>query len=83
MNQKEQNNKIVQNEKVFMWWDYPLFILLTAILFFSIYSFISYWLSLKDWLYHPIFFSIMVLILIIILSNNLFRWFLLLYMRRA
>ncbi len=82
MNQREQQNKTVQKERVFKWWDYPLFALLTAILLFAIYYFISYWLSLKDWLYYPVIFGIMSLILIVIIGNKLFRWFFLLYMRR-
>ena len=82
MHQRHHNNKTVQSERVFKWWDYPLFILLTAILIFTIYTFISYWLSLKDWLYYPITFGILALISIIILGNKLFRWFLLLYMKR-
>jgi cellulose synthase (UDP-forming) len=82
MNQTEQKGKTVQKERVFRWWDYPLFIVLTAILLLTIYYFTSYWISLKDWLHYPVTFGIMALILIIYLGNKLFRWFLLLYMRR-
>ncbi len=82
MNQKEQNNKIVQNEKVFMWWDYPIFIVLTSLSFYAIYYFMSYWFSLKDWLHYPVTFLIMTLLLIIILLNSQLRWFFLLFMKR-
>ncbi|HLE24858.1 MAG TPA: glycosyltransferase [Thermodesulfobacteriota bacterium] len=78
----EQKGKTVQIERVLKWWDYPLFILLTAILIFAIYTFISYWLSLKDWLYYPATFVMITLMLLIILGNSLLRWLLLLYIRR-
>ena len=82
MNQKDQNNKTVQSEKVFKWWDYPLFILLTGLSFSAISYFMWYWFFLKDWLYYQVPFSIMALMLIAFLANNQGRWFLLLYMRR-
>src|SRR3972149_8315740 len=82
MNRKKQNNKTVQNEKVLMWWDYPIFIVLTSLIFYAIYYFMSYWFSLKDWLHYPVTFLIMTLILIIILLNSQLRWFFLLFMKR-
>ena len=44
--------------------------------------FLQHWFSIKDWLDHPISFSIMTFILIAILLNHQGRWFLLLYMRK-
>ncbi|MGI8995339.1 MAG: glycosyltransferase family 2 protein, partial [Pyrinomonadaceae bacterium] len=72
----------VITEKVFKWWDYPLFILLTGLSSASILYFMWYWFSFKDWLYYPVTFSILTFILIVKLSINQFRWFLLPCMRR-
>jgi cellulose synthase (UDP-forming) len=72
----------IRNERVFKWWDYPLFILLTCLSLGSIYHFLSYWFSAKDWRQHPIILSIMTCMLLIILFNNQLKWFLLLFMKK-
>jgi hypothetical protein len=72
----------VKTEKVFRWWDYAVFISLTALSLSAILYFLWCWFSLQDWLYHPILYSIMTLMLVIILSNNQLKWFSLLYMGR-
>ena len=72
----------VQNEKVFKWWDYPLFILLTGLIFFGLFNFMKYWFSFYPWLNYPLSFMVMTLMIIIILVNYLGRWFLLPHMRR-
>lgn len=74
--------KTVLTQKVFKWWDYPVFILLTGLSMSAIAYFFSYWFSFKDWLYYPVSFSIMTFILVVILGNRLGQWFLLPYMRR-
>ncbi len=79
---KGGTHPVVMAERVFKWWDYPLFILLTLLGFSAILYFMSYWFSFEDWLYDPAGFSIMTLMLLVILSNNQGRWFLLLYMRK-
>ena len=88
-NQKEKNShKIrsdhanIQTEKVFEWWDYPIFVFLTGLSFFAIAYFLLYWFSLNDWRAYPVSFSIMTLMLLVILANNQGRWFLLLFMKR-
>ena len=72
----------VQTERVFSWWDYPLFVLFTGMNFSAILYFFSYWLFVGELRNHPMTFSIMILTLIVVLSNHQFRWFLLPCMRR-
>ena len=66
----------VTQERVFKWWDYPLFVLLSLSGLLAIFSFLVHWFSFKDWLEHPASFSVMTVILIVILTNNQGRWFL-------
>ena len=72
----------VQTEKVFEWWDYPPFVLLTGLSFSTIAYFLAHWFSLNDWRSYPVSFSIMTLMLLVVLANNQGRWFLLLFMKR-
>ncbi len=80
------NNKTdkftLHSEEIFKWWDYPLFIILTGLIWFAIIYFCSYWFSLGDWSYYPVSFSILTFILVVILANNQFQWFLLIFMKR-
>jgi cellulose synthase (UDP-forming) len=73
---------IVKTEKVFKWWDYLVFILLTGLNLTAIVSFCSYWFGLKAWLDYPITFLVMTLVLTTHTSFYLFQWFLLPYMRK-
>ena len=72
----------VKKERIFHWWDYPIFAVLTCARLYVICSFIVFWLSLGDWKSFPIIFLILTCMLIIILMNNMGRWFWLLGMKR-
>src|SRR5690349_10155370 len=72
----------VPNEPVIKRRDYPLFVLLTGLNLAAIVYFLSQWLSVQDALYHPILFSLMTIVLLVILANNQGRWFLLLQMKK-
>ncbi len=72
----------LQNEKVFKWADYPIFILLSILSLAAIFHFLHYWFSLNDLFAFPFYYSILTLILTIVLINNQGRWFLLLFMRK-
>ncbi|MGH9958781.1 MAG: glycosyltransferase, partial [Pyrinomonadaceae bacterium] len=82
----EAHDKVPHNavltEKVFRWWDFPLFIALTGLSVSAILYFFSYWFSQKDWNQSPLIFSILTLMVFVILLNNQGRWFLLLCMRK-
>jgi len=72
----------VITERVFQWWDYPLFVFLSIFSVWAIFSLLLHWFSLADWAARPISFSIMTVILLVILANNQGRWFLLPFMRK-
>jgi cellulose synthase/poly-beta-1,6-N-acetylglucosamine synthase-like glycosyltransferase len=72
----------VETERVFVWWDYPLFILLTGINLSASLFFFSYWFFVEEWWNHPVTFSFMTLALLASFSSYQFRWFLLPCMRR-
>ncbi len=72
----------VISEKIFTWWDYPIFILCTLLSWTAILYFLWHWFSLKDWLHYPILFTVMTLMVFILLFNNQLRWFLMPFMRR-
>jgi cellulose synthase/poly-beta-1,6-N-acetylglucosamine synthase-like glycosyltransferase len=74
--------KSITSERLFRWWDYPIFLLLSVASLGVILSFFSHWFSFKDWKSHPVSFGLMTVILIVILANNLGRWFLLYCMRK-
>jgi cellulose synthase (UDP-forming) len=69
-------------ERVFKWWDYPIFVFLSILSLGAILSFLLNWFSPEDWLLHPVSFPLMTAILLVILTNNQGRWFLLYYMRK-
>ena len=70
------------SEKVFAWWDYPVFGLLTFLTLLSLLYFLFYWFSFEDHQYYPVTFSAMTLLLIFKLSIHQLRWFLLPSMRK-
>jgi cellulose synthase/poly-beta-1,6-N-acetylglucosamine synthase-like glycosyltransferase len=72
----------IRSEKAFRWWDYPVFVSLSILSLWGIVSLLVHWFSLADLLQHPISFSLMTVILLVILTNNQGRWFLLPYMRK-
>ena len=72
----------VKADRVFKWWDYLVFVVLTLLSLLTIVYVLLSWFSFRDWVHHPITFSIMTAILLIILTNNQGRWFLLLFMRK-
>jgi cellulose synthase/poly-beta-1,6-N-acetylglucosamine synthase-like glycosyltransferase len=75
-------SRLVITEKVFEWWDYPIFGALSILGVLAILSLLAHWFSVQDWIAHPVSFSLMTLILLVILANNQGRWFLLPYMRQ-
>jgi cellulose synthase/poly-beta-1,6-N-acetylglucosamine synthase-like glycosyltransferase len=76
------SSSTVSNERVFRWWDYLLFGILTIASLVTIYFVLSHWFSVADWGVHPITCSLMTGILVIVLINNQGRWFLLPLMRK-
>jgi hypothetical protein len=54
-----QRQTAVMTKRVFKWWDYPIFAVLTVVSLSSPAYFLAYWFSLRDWLYYPISFAIM------------------------
>ncbi len=54
-----QRQTAVMTERVFKWWDYPIFAVLTVVSLSSLAYFLAYWFSLRDWVYYPIPFTIM------------------------
>ncbi len=71
----------VSTEKVLKTIDYVLFTLLTLVGFGAIFCFMIFWFSCKDYLYSPMIFSTMTIMLIVMLVNEQCRWFILPYMR--
>ena len=69
-------------ERVFKWWDYPIFVLLSILSVYAIFALLSHWFSAADVLHRPISFSLMTVILLVVLTNNQGRWFLLPFMRK-
>jgi hypothetical protein len=72
----------VVNERVFRWWDYPLFALLTLTGLAGIMYFLAYLFSARDWERCPLAFSALTLLLLAELAINQLRWFLLPAMKR-
>ncbi len=77
-----QARRFAPSGRVFRWWDYPLFLLLTGSSVSAIAYFLSYWFSRGDWIGHPAVFSILTLMLLATLLNNQAAWFLLPLMRK-
>jgi cellulose synthase (UDP-forming) len=69
-------------ERVFRWWDYPLFISLSVLGLTAVGSFAIAWIRYGDVYEHPLVFVVITVLLVPILANQQGRWFLLLAMRR-
>ena len=83
----EQNTRrepiTLASERVFKFWDYPAFILISIFGIAAILYFYSHWfLFHDDWANHPFFYAILGLSISASLLNNQGRWFLLPMMRR-
>lgn len=74
--------KTISNEKVFRWWDYILFSILSGAGIAAILIFMKHWFSLENFRGHPVIFLILTILLIVSLGNNQGRWFLLPFMTR-
>lgn len=72
----------VTNERVFKWWDYPLFCVLSIASYVAIYLVLSHWVSVADWQGSPFACSIWTGIVLVVLINNQGRWHLLPLMRK-
>jgi cellulose synthase (UDP-forming) len=72
----------VTSERVFQWWDYPLFILLTAVGLAAIGSFVFAWVRDGDVMQRPLLFLLATALVVPILANQQGRWFMLMAMRR-
>src|SRR6266567_8114538 len=72
----------VMTERVFQWWDYPIFAVLTVAMVAVSAYFLIYWFSLRDWLYYPLPFVLMAGGLLTYLFFYLMRWLSLPGMRR-
>jgi cellulose synthase/poly-beta-1,6-N-acetylglucosamine synthase-like glycosyltransferase len=72
----------VASERIFRWWDYVVFIPLSACALVAMASFMSYWFSLEDWLDDPVPIGLVTIVLVYNLSLHQLRWFSLLLMRR-
>ncbi|MCS6926619.1 MAG: glycosyltransferase [Candidatus Binatia bacterium] len=73
--------KRLPDRRVFCWWDYPLFMALTAASGSVIGWFLWYWFSLADWPAYPWTYTTLTLLLGIVWINYFGRWFLLPGMR--
>ena len=80
--QRPNEAAAVQTERVFKWWDYPLFTLLSFVNLTAVAYFGSHWVSLKDWRSHPAVLWVLTLILLVVSINYFGRWFLLPLMRK-
>lgn len=72
----------IQNLKVFQWWDYPVFFVLSLITVGSIFNVLTDWFTLKDWGEYPVTYFALTLLLLISLVNFWGRWSLLWFMRK-
>jgi cellulose synthase (UDP-forming) len=72
----------VESHSVFQWWDWCLYTLLALLSFGAIAHFLSFWVSLEDWLHYPVLFWFMSLMLCVSLVMNQFRWLVLPFMRK-
>ena len=55
----------VVKERIFQWWDYPVFTFLTIWSLWAIYSFLVYWFSNPDWSSQPLSHSILTVMLLV------------------
>jgi cellulose synthase (UDP-forming) len=75
-------SRSVITEKVFQWWDYPIFVCLSGLSLFTVFWFLWHWFSVADWGIHPITSWLATTILLVALLNNQGRWFLLPFMKK-
>jgi cellulose synthase (UDP-forming) len=69
-------------EQVFKWWDYFLYIPLTALRVSTIIYFLIYWFSFNDWSSYTLSFSSLTLIILAYISIDQLRWCALPFMKR-
>ncbi len=70
------------SERVFKWWDYLIFVVLTISMLVALAYFLVYWFSRSDWVYYPIPFTIMTVGFLLYLFLYQMRWFCLPLMSR-
>jgi Glycosyltransferase like family 2 len=73
---------IVVNERVFRWYDYLWFGLLTALTWAALAWVLPAWVGSVDWHKHPVLMGLLSVLLAYHLACQQFRWFLLPVMRR-
>ncbi len=69
-----QRQTTVATEQVFIWYDYPFFVLLTSAILAPEAYFLTYWFSNRDWMRYPIPFIIMTGGFLLYLSLYQLRW---------
>ena len=69
-------------QKVFKWWDYLVFAILSCASWGAILNFIYSLVVLRYRLDHPVAFFILAFMLLVILANNQGKWIILPYMKR-
>src|SRR5688500_11647013 len=67
--------------RVFRWWDYVLFLVLTALNFAAFAYFLSRWFALPDWQHHSLIFGVLTLAIFHNLLMYQLRWLTLPLMR--
>jgi cellulose synthase (UDP-forming) len=72
----------VIDERVFAWWDYPIFLALTLMVLMAAGNFIVHWLYLDDFRSHTIIASGVMLLLLANIGMMLSRWALMPLMRK-
>ena len=78
----QRQRAMVMTERVFKWWDYPIFAVLTVAMLAALASFLVYWFSLRDWLYDALPFVLMTGGFLLYLFLYQLRWLCLPIMRR-
>ncbi len=73
---------MAKTEKVFKWWDYPIYVALTAVMLATLAYFLRYWFSFGDWLRYPVQFALMTGGFLLYMGLYLLRWISLPAMRR-
>lgn len=77
-----ESTVVIRKLKVFRWWDYALYFLLSCLVLFSLFSFFYHWVSWNYWFHYPVIYSMLTLVLCVVLVNNLGKWILLLFMKK-
>src|SRR6266446_2226559 len=71
-----------RSQRVFEWWDYLIFAVLTIASLSALDYFLVYWFSLRDWIYYPIPFIILTAGFLLNMGMYQMRWLTLPLMRR-